>query len=116
MIICKHIWQKYLKMFDDGSNLAALSGSELLERFESELNAVELVHNFGFEHPKSCGIDVSIASCPRSPDFYNQWVIQAAGIYPVDPGTCDLRSMASVVFVFSVENEKECAILTLSFV
>jgi hypothetical protein len=76
---------KYLRQFDDGSNLAALSGSELLGRFEAELDTVELVHNFGFPHPQSCGIDVTIASGPRAPDFYNQWVIQAAGIYPVDP-------------------------------
>ena len=64
--------KKYLQQFDDGSNLAKLSGPELLQLFEAELDVVELVHNFGFPHPRSCGIDVTISSGPRSPDFYNR--------------------------------------------
>lgn len=64
--------KKYLQQFDDGSNLARLSGPELLQLFEAELDVVELVHNFGFPHPRSCGIDVTISSGPRSPDFYNR--------------------------------------------
>ena len=64
--------KKYLRQFDDGSDLAELTGSDLLQRFEAELDVVELVHNFGFPHPRSCGIDVTIASGPLSPDFYNR--------------------------------------------
>ena len=45
---------------------------ERKEYFEAELDVVELVHNFGFPHPRSCGIDVTISSGPRSPDFYNR--------------------------------------------
>ena len=81
--------QKFLRQFDDASHLFELSAEALLDRFEAELETAELVHNFGFEHPRSCGADVTtvnVQSGPLQPQFYNQWVLQAVNITAVDPG------------------------------
>ena len=80
--------KKYLRQFDDGSRLAELTGAQLLRRLDDELEAAELVHNFGFSHPQSCGVDVSMADGPRMPQFVNQWALQTPQfqLAPIDPG------------------------------
>jgi hypothetical protein len=40
--------KKYLRQFDDGSKLAALSGRELLDLFEAELDVVEPAMGYKF--------------------------------------------------------------------
>jgi hypothetical protein len=71
---------------DGGEPLSNLSAVDLLTRVEAELSAAELVHNFGFQYPRSCGVDVTIENVPHFPDFYNQWTIQTLGVVPVDAG------------------------------
>ena len=52
-----------------GEPLSNLSAPELLDRLEAELSATELVHNFGFLYPRSCGVDVTIENVPDAGDF-----------------------------------------------
>ena len=62
-----------------GAPLASLDPTALLDRVEGEMRTAELVHNFGFRYPRSCGVDVTIENVPDFPDYYNQWTIQALG-------------------------------------
>ena len=80
--------KKYLRQFDDGSRLVELTGAELLRRLEGELEAAELVHNFGFSNPRSCGVDITMADGPRLPQFVNQWALQTPEfqLAKIDPG------------------------------
>ena len=70
----------------NGAPLASLSPTALLDKVEGEMRTAELVHNFGFRYPRSCGVDVTIENVPDFPDFYNQWTIQALGVVPIDAG------------------------------
>ena len=81
------VFVSWLHEFDDGSLLHELDADELLRRMEAELFAAELVHSFGVGNGKdgNCGMDVSLASGPNQPYFYNQWLLQALGFMPVDP-------------------------------
>ena len=49
---------EYLRRLDDGSRLFALSPTELFARLVAQLDASELVHNFGDVHGGNCGQDV----------------------------------------------------------
>lgn len=74
----------FLRDLDDGSALYNLSSSELLQRMENELSTAEVVHNFGYHDDANCGMDVTLESADGAPYFYNQWLLQALGIVPVD--------------------------------
>ena len=81
------VFVSWLHEFDDGSLLHELDADELLRRMEAELFAAELVHSFGVGNGKdgNCGMDVSLASGPNQPYFYNQWLLQALGFMPRVP-------------------------------
>ena len=77
----------WLAFFDDGSGLQQLQTSTLVRRIEEELSAAELVHSFGVGDGTdgNCGMDVSLRTGIDQPYFYNQWLLQALGLMPVDP-------------------------------
>ena len=83
--------RSYLRQFDSGDQLYRMPSSALADRIERELNAAELIHNFGNPIPSSsryklgCGYDITLDSGAAAPDFYGQWVLQALGLVAVDP-------------------------------
>ena len=94
----------WLKEFDDNSLLYQLGTEQLLHRVESELSAAELVHSFGVGNGKdgNCGMDVSLASGPDQPYFFNQWLLQALGFMPVDPDENGFAEVRYVVRVYGI--------------
>ena len=74
-----------------GDQLYRMPSSALADRIERELNAAELIHNFGNPIPSNsryklgCGYDITLDSGAAAPDFYGQWVLQALGLVAVDP-------------------------------
>jgi hypothetical protein len=80
-------FKAWLSKFDDGSRLDLLDPNALLHRVEQELSIAEMVHNFGVTRGQdgNCGMDVSLSDGVGQPYFYNQWLLQALGLVPVDP-------------------------------
>eukprot|EP00966_Prymnesium_polylepis_P070694 1642843-Prymnesium_polylepis.1 len=59
--------KRYLRQFDDGSRLYELQPDVLLEKLGAEMDAAELVHNFGGNEDKPyCGLDFSIDAGPSA--------------------------------------------------
>ena len=83
--VTKTFLRQFRGTLSDGTPLFDLSGEELLTRFEDELETAEVLHNFG-AHTALCGVDISLGSAPAFPQFFNQWIIQAIGAVPADPG------------------------------
>ena len=80
------VTRTFLKALDDGSHLHNQPAETLLHRIEAELNAAELVHSFGdVGGTGNCGRDVDLATGVGEPYFYNQWLLQALDLLPVDP-------------------------------
>ena len=79
--------KEWLRFFDDGSQLHNLPPTELHARLERELSAAELVHSFGtpLGLDGNCGMDVSLKTGVGQEYFFNQWLLQALGLIPVDP-------------------------------
>lgn len=82
--------KRFLKELDDGSGLYTLSATTLFDKLMAELDAAELVHNFGHENTLAdegnCGLDVTLEPGvgPGASYFYNQWVLQALELAPLD--------------------------------
>ena len=65
--------KRALRDLDDGSHLHELPASKLLGMMVEELDAAELVHNFGdVGGTGNCGQDVDLSTGERQPYFYNQ--------------------------------------------
>lgn len=73
--------RRYLKQFNDGSNLHELPTEVLEDRFWHEIQTAELVHNFGSSGATAnCGFDLTIPMGVNSTQFWNQWQLQALGL------------------------------------
>ena len=85
-LLHSHPFQAWLAHFDDGSRLQDLPPTELMEQLIKELSIGELIHSFGTgAKDGNCGMDVSLDTGEDQPYFYNQWLLQALGLVPVDP-------------------------------
>ena len=83
--------KRFMQRFDDGSELYRLDAAQLLARIREELDAAELVHNFGDNERKPyCGLDFTVEAGPSASWFYNLWELFLKGVVPVpDPYWCE---------------------------
>ena len=85
MLLNDSVTRSFLKTLDDGSHLYEQSAEALLHAMAVELDAAELVHSFGdVGGTGNCGQDVQLSTGVGEPYFYNQWLLQALHLLPVD--------------------------------